>query len=99
MDAAPRPAKRRGDEGFERVTEAQFRAAWLWRPHVLKRRGRGMSDELWTVTVTEDATGAVVKTFTADSFRRADKLADGLMRNLDHERFSVVVEHVERGTL
>lgn len=50
-----------------------------------------MSDTLWIVEIVEDATATVVRRWTADNFRRAEKIADGAAINLDHDRFSVTI--------
>lgn len=51
-----------------------------------------MTDATWTVTVTDDATGNVVRMTKVSDERRAEKIADGLSIKLDHDRFTVTVE-------
>lgn len=51
-----------------------------------------MSDQQWIVQVIDAATEEVVKTMTRPTERAADKLADGVSINLDHDRYYVTVQ-------
>jgi hypothetical protein len=48
-----------------------------------------MHKELRTVEIVEDKSGIVYSRWTADNFRRAEKIAAGAAVNLDHDKFSV----------
>lgn len=51
-----------------------------------------MSDLEWKVEVIDAATDEVVKTMTRPTERAAEKLADGVSINLDHDRYYVAVQ-------
>jgi hypothetical protein len=44
-------------------------------------------DELFRVEIVEDESGAVVKSLPASSARQAEKLENGMMRNLNHAKY------------
>lgn len=54
-----------------------------------------MSESQYVVEIVEDATEKVVKSMGPMPQSRAEKVADGVMINLDHDRFHVRLKEQE----